>query len=74
LEGSAKKRIIAVIKILASRRLPLRGDNQTIGSVRNGNYLGFMELLGQFDTFLCERIKNYGNSGKGIPSYLSVTI
>jgi hypothetical protein len=34
------KRIIAVIRFLASRGLPLRGDNQTIGSVRNGNYLG----------------------------------
>jgi hypothetical protein len=29
------KRIIAVIKFLVSRGLPLRGDNQTIGSVKN---------------------------------------
>jgi hypothetical protein len=46
------KRIIAVIKCLASRGLPLREDNQTIGLVRNGNYLGIMELLSQFDPFL----------------------
>jgi hypothetical protein len=56
-----------------SRGLALRGDNQTIGSVRNGNYMGIMELLSQFDPFLCEHIKKYGNAGKGIPSYLSVT-
>jgi hypothetical protein len=68
------KRIIAVIKFLASRGLPLRGDNQTIGSVRNGNYLGIIELLSQYDPFLCKHIKKYGNTGKGIPSYLSVTI
>jgi hypothetical protein len=68
------KRIIPVIKFLASIGLPLRGDNQTIGSVRNGNYLGIMGLLSQFDPFLCENITNYGNAGKGIPSYLSVTI
>jgi hypothetical protein len=68
------KRIIAVIKFLASRGLPLRWDNQTIGSVRNGNCLGIMELLSQFDPFFCEHIKKYGNTGKGIPSYLSVTI
>jgi hypothetical protein len=68
------KRIIAVIKFLASRGLPLRRDNQNIGSVRNGNYLGTMELLSQFDPFLCEHMKEYGNAGKGIPSYLSVTI
>jgi hypothetical protein len=68
------KRIIAVIKLLASRRLPFRGDNQTIGSVRNGIYLGIIELLNQFYPFLCEHIKMYGNARKGIPSYLSVTI
>jgi hypothetical protein len=33
-----------------------------------------MELLSQYDPFLCEHIKKYGNAGKGIPSYLSVTI
>jgi hypothetical protein len=68
------KRIIAVIKFLVSRGLPLRGDNQTIDLVRNGNYLGIMELLSQFDQFLCKHIKKYGNAGKGIPSYLSVTM
>jgi hypothetical protein len=68
------KRIIVVIKFLSSRELPLRGDNQPIGSVRNKNYLGIMELLSQFDPFLCEHIKKYGNAGKGILSYLSVKI
>jgi hypothetical protein len=68
------KRIIAVIKLLASRGLPLREDNQITGSVRNGDYMGIMELLSQSDPFLCEHIKKYGNAGKGFPSYLSVTI
>jgi hypothetical protein len=61
------KRIIAVIRFLVSSGLPLRGDNQTIGSVRNKNYLGIMELLSQCDPFLREHIKKYGNAGKGIP-------
>jgi hypothetical protein len=68
------KRIIAAIKFLTSTRLPLSGDNQTIGSGSNGNYLGIMELLSQYDPFLCKHIKKYCNAGKGIPSYLSVTI
>jgi hypothetical protein len=38
------KRIITVIKFLASRGLPLRGDNQTIDSVKNVNCMGIMEL------------------------------
>jgi hypothetical protein len=66
--------MIVVIKFLASRGLPLRGDNQTLGTVRNGNCLDIIELFMQFDPFLCERNKKYGNAGKGIPSYLSVTI
>jgi hypothetical protein len=57
------KRIVEVIKFLASRGLPLRPDNQTMDSVGNGNYLGIMELLCQFDPFLCEHIKKYGNAG-----------
>jgi hypothetical protein len=68
------KRIIAVIKFVASRGLALRGYNQTIGSARNGNYLGITELLSQCDPFLCEHIKKYGNAGKGILSCLPVTI
>jgi hypothetical protein len=68
------KGITAVIKFLASRGLPLRGSNKTIGSVRIGNYLGIMELLSQFDPFLCKHIKKHGNAGKRIPSFLSVTI
>jgi hypothetical protein len=36
--------------------------------------LGIIELLSQFDPFLCEHIKKYGNVRKGIPSYLSVMI
>lgn len=68
------KRIVAVIKFFASRGLPFRGENETIGSVKNGNYLGTLELLSKFDPFLDEHMKKYGNSGKGNPSYLSATI
>ncbi|CAG9773635.1 unnamed protein product [Ceutorhynchus assimilis] len=68
------RRIVAVIKFLASRGLPFRGENENIGSVKNGNYLGTLELLSQFDPFLDQHIKKYGNAGKGNPSYLSATI
>jgi hypothetical protein len=33
-----------------------------------------MELLSQFDPFLCQHIKKYGNAARGIPSHLPVTI
>ncbi|XP_065645337.1 zinc finger MYM-type protein 1-like [Hydra vulgaris] len=54
--------------------LPFRGNNETIGSEQNGNYLGTLELLGQFDPFLHEHMKKHGNSGKGNTSYLSANI
>ncbi|XP_065675555.1 zinc finger MYM-type protein 1-like [Hydra vulgaris] len=68
------KRIVAVVKFLSSRGLPFRGNNETIGSDQNGNYLGTLELLSQFDPFLHEHMKKYGNSGKGNTSYLSANI
>ena len=68
------ERMIAVIKFLATRGLAFRGENEKIGSERNGNYLGILELLGKFDPFLAEHIEKYGNRGKGNPSYLSANV
>ena len=49
--------VVSVICFLASRGLPFRGENQIIGSAKNGNYLGILELLSEFDTFLEEHLK-----------------
>ena len=40
---------------------------------QNGNFLGLLELLAQFDVFLANRIRRFSNSGKGVPFYLSST-
>ena len=56
-------RIVAVIKFLSERGLAFRGDNEILGSVHNGNYLGISELLSKFDPFLDEHLKQYGNKG-----------
>jgi len=68
------QRVVATIKLLASRGLAFRGDDETFGSAHNGNFLGTLELIAQFDPFLEDLINNYGNAGRGIPSYLSSTI
>ena len=44
------------------------------GQKDNGNYLGLLELLSQFDPLLAEHIRRYGNKGRGQVSYLSSTI
>ena len=62
-------RVVSVIHFLAPRGLPFRGENQIIGSAKNANYLGTLELLSKFDPFLEEHLKLYGNRGKGNPSY-----
>ena len=68
------RRIVAVIMFLSERGLAFRGDNEILGSVHNGNYLGISELLSKFDPFLDEHLKQYGNKGWGTTSYLSSTI
>jgi hypothetical protein len=68
------QQIVATIRYLSERGLPFRGSNETIGSPRNGNYLGTLELLAMFDPFLAEHIKHNANKGRGHTSYLSKTI
>jgi len=45
-----------------------------IGSPHNGNFLGLMELLADFDPFLAEHIQKHANKGRGFVNYLSSTI
>lgn len=67
-------RVVATIKFLAERGLPIFGDNETLGSLKNGNYLGCLEYLAKFDPFIQNHLEKYGNAGKGNTNYLSSTI
>jgi len=68
------RRVVAVIKFLCERGLSFRGDEEQFGSAKNGNFLGLLELLAQFDPFLKAHIEKNKNKGKGNVSYLSKTI
>lgn len=68
------KRLIRVIIFISERGLSFRGDDEALGSPRNGNYLGIIELLAKFDDFLSEHIKKHGNRGSGHTNFLSSTI
>ncbi|CAH2301618.1 Hypothetical predicted protein [Pelobates cultripes] len=68
------KRLLSVIVFLAERGLAFRGDDQTIGSPHNGNYLGILELLSEYDAFLAQHIQTKANKGKGCTSYLSANV
>lgn len=67
------RRVVAVLKFLAQRGLAYRGENEIIGSPQNGNFLGCIELLAEFDPFLAGHLSGFGNAGKGNVSYLSST-
>ena len=58
---------------LTKRGLPFRGHDEIIGSPHNGNYLGILELLSEYDDFLAQHIRQHGQCGRGNTSYLSST-
>lgn len=70
---SVLQRVVAVVKFLAERGLAFRGETHVFGQQNNGNYLGLLELISQFDPFLSDHIARFGNAGRGTPSYLSTT-
>ena len=71
---SVLKRLISVIKFSCERGLALRGENEIMWSAANGNYLGLLELLAQYDDFLKQHIQKHANLGSGHTNYLSSTI
>ncbi|XP_050511746.1 zinc finger MYM-type protein 1-like [Diabrotica virgifera virgifera] len=68
------KRVVAVIKGLASRGLAFRGSNEKYGDQHSGNYIMLLELIAEFDPLLAKHIERYANQGSGTTSYLSKTV
>ncbi|KAL4148872.1 hypothetical protein QTP88_003017 [Uroleucon formosanum] len=66
--------IVETLKFLTSRGLAIRGSNETLGSVHNGNYLNCLELIAKCDPFISQHLIKYGNKGRGNVSYISSTI
>lgn len=65
------RRVVSVIRFLASRGMPFLGSNQQIGNSSNGNYLGLLELIAEYDVLLQSHIEKYAGKGRGSVSYLS---
>ncbi|XP_046746394.1 zinc finger MYM-type protein 1-like [Diprion similis] len=68
------RRIVSVIEFLGKRGLAFRGSNELIGSSQNGNFLGIIELLAEYDPFLKTHLETRVNKGKGHVSYLSKNV
>ncbi|GFX55413.1 zinc finger MYM-type protein 1 [Trichonephila clavipes] len=68
------KRVVAIVKYLAVRGLAFRGTEEGFGSPHNGNFMGALELLAEFDPFIREHIEQRALRPKSLISYLSKTI
>lgn len=68
------KRVVDVVKFLGTRGLAFRGSKEIFGCIGNGNFMGALELVAEYDDFLKAHIKTKGNPGSGNISYLSKTI
>lgn len=60
------KRVVSVVKKLASRSLEFRGDEEKFGSVKNGNFMMCLELIAEYDFFLADNNARFGNPEKRI--------
>ena len=67
-------RVLSVKKFLSSRGLAFRGSSELVGSPQNGNFLGILELLAEYDTFLAEHIQKRVNKDKRHVTYFSSTV
>ena len=63
-----------MIKFLSSKGLAFRGSSDLVGSTQSDNFLGILELLAKYDTFLAEDIQKRVNKGKRRVSYFSSTV
>ena len=68
------KRCVSVTRLIAERGLAFRGADEIVGSSKNGNFLGILELIAEYDKFLAEHISLHANKGSGHTHYLSSTV
>ncbi|GFX40156.1 zinc finger MYM-type protein 1 [Trichonephila clavipes] len=68
------KRVIAAVKYLAVIGLVFRGTEKVFGSPHNCNFMGALELLDEFDPFICELVEQRELRPKSLIPYLSKRI
>ncbi|GJV81547.1 zinc finger MYM-type protein 1-like protein [Tanacetum coccineum] len=54
-------RIVSIVKFLAKHSLAFRGTNEKLHVNSNGNFLGLIEMLEEFDPFIKEHVRRITN-------------
>uniref|UniRef100_A0A7N0VHQ7 TTF-type domain-containing protein n=1 Tax=Kalanchoe fedtschenkoi TaxID=63787 RepID=A0A7N0VHQ7_KALFE len=54
-------RIISIVKFLAKHTLAFRGTKERLHENNNGNFLGLIEMLAEFDPFIQEHVRRITN-------------
>ncbi|GFX36655.1 zinc finger MYM-type protein 1 [Trichonephila clavipes] len=67
---NAKTIVFAGLKYSSIRGLGIRGTEKVFGSPHIGNFMGNLELLAEFDPFICEHVELQELRPKSLISYL----